>query len=83
MFGKDWRMRWMYSGAGVMLHRVRAIDWNEDEARGDGVTACGRMDEMTMPGILGRAGSTRCPVCCDLAGVPRGRGAPFNQGIDA
>lgn len=73
----------MHSGAGFAIHRVYAIDWNEDTCEADGVTACGRMDVMSMPGILSRIGATRCRDCCDIAGVPYGQGAPFNSGIDA
>jgi hypothetical protein len=83
-FGKDWRLRWMQTGwSGELLHRVYALDWNEDTCEADGVTACGQMDVLRMPGLLSRMAATRCPICCDIAGVPRGNGAPFNQGIDA
>lgn len=84
MFGRDWRMRWMYVGNGATLHRVYAIDYNDDTCEADGVTACGRMDSMSMPGILGRmGGAPRCRTCCMIVGIPIGNGAPFNEGIDA
>ena len=82
-FGKDWRQRWAQI-RGITLHRVYAVDWKEaDGFHGDGVTACGLMDELHMPGILSRMSAPRCPKCCLAAGVPLGDGAPCNSGIDA
>lgn len=78
-----WHKRWMQI-RGIKLHRVYAIDWaDSDEIGGDGVTACGLMDELHMPGLFSRMGAPRCGVCCFAAGVPKGDGAPFNQGSDA
>ena len=84
-FGNDWRMRWLTSerGAGP-LHRVASIIWDdEDQIAGSGVTACGKVYRLRIPGIFSRMGQPRCPMCCDVAGVPRGDGAPCNQDIDA
>jgi hypothetical protein len=83
LFGKDWRKRWMHSGRrGPLLHRVYATDWNAWTCEGTGVTACGLMDSLHMPGIFSRMGAVRCPACCRAAGVPSGHGNPFNEGID-
>jgi hypothetical protein len=35
-----------------------------------------------MPGFLSRMALPRCAHCCRIVGVKRGKGAPFNQGID-
>lgn len=84
-FGSDWRARWLVLPSWNRLHRVAAITWQRGEGRqvGYGVTACGRFDKLQMPGVLSRTGLPRCAYCCRIAGVPRGEGAPFNEGIDA
>lgn len=83
-FGKDWRCRWLVLPRWGALHRVAWIDWEDDDhIAGIGSTACGRMGRLFMPGFMSRMGLPRCARCCAAAGVPRGDGAPFNQGIDA
>ena len=54
----------------------------DDQIRGEGITICGRKGSLMMPGIFSRIGLPRCSRCCDILGIPRGEGAPFNQGID-
>lgn len=81
---EHWRSRWLVLPSWNRLHRVSEITWEGDEDemnRGYGVTLCGRKGYLVMPGILSRMGGQRCAHCCRLAGVPRGDGAPFNQGI--
>jgi hypothetical protein len=83
-FGDDWRKRWMQLRDNGTLHRVAAITWaDSDEIGGHGTTACGRFAELHMPGVISRMAATRCRLCCLVAKVPPGEGAPFNQGIDA
>ena len=83
MFGNDWILRWLLI-RGATLHRVYAIDWADDDMNdGDGVTACGRMDELHMPGYMSRFYAPRCCKCCAIAGVREGDGVPMNYGWDA
>lgn len=50
----------------------------------EGWTACGMKGVFEMPGIFSRGGlgggARRCPKCCDIVGVARGCGAPYNCG---
>ncbi len=65
------------------LHRIAEMNWEDGEMiAGRGVTLCGRRGRMCMPGVCSRLGLPRCAHCCRLAGVPRGDGVPWNQGID-
>jgi hypothetical protein len=83
-FGESWWRRWMYLRDGYSLHRVAAISWADlDRIDGWGATACGKFGELRAPGVLGRMGANRCRECCKEVGIPRGAGAPFNEGIDA
>ena len=79
----DWRKRWLVLPSWNVLHRVSEIEWDDEEDRvaGDGVTLCGRRGWLQVPGISSRMGRKRCGHCCDLLGIPRGDGAPYNQGI--
>lgn len=69
------------------LHRVSSIDWDDwggepaDKITGYGRTVCGVEGRLAMPGILSRMGLPRCARCCDFVGIPRGDGAPFNEGM--
>jgi hypothetical protein len=82
MFGTDWRQRWLQISNRSTLHRVSSITWaDNDEIWGHGATACGEFATLHMPGIFSRMWSPRCRVCCHVAGVPPGDGAPWNSGI--
>lgn len=91
-----WRWRWLQTSTGnsSILHRLtKRTRWNrKGEIAGypeamrfrvcaEGWTACGMRGVFEMPGILSRMGARRCPRCCDVVGVPHGRGAPFNGDI--
>ena len=81
---EHWRDRWLTAGHGT-LHRVASIIWDDgdrgEHLQGSGATACGRILRLQAPGLLSRLGAPRCALCCRVAGVPRGHGAPHNQGI--
>jgi hypothetical protein len=83
---EHWRSRWLVLPTWDRLHRVSEIEWEGDDAddlrHGTGTTLCGRKGYLQMPGVLSRMGLPRCAHCCRLAGVPRGDGAPFNQGLE-
>lgn len=77
-------MRWLNESGGGPLHRVASIIWDDDdEIVGSGVTACGEFARLHIPGLFSRMGQLRCRLCCLVAGVPPGYGAPFNDGYDA
>lgn len=79
-----WRSRWLVLPSWSRLHRVAEVAWDsEDMTRGTGLTVCGRRGTLVMPGLLSRMDLPRCAHCCDALGVPRGDGAPYNQGIGA
>ncbi|MEY2653375.1 MAG: hypothetical protein RLZZ524_402 [Pseudomonadota bacterium] len=83
-FGKHWHLRWLVTPSYSVLHRVAWIDWEDaDRLRGIGMAACGRMDLLLVPGLFSRMLLDRCSRCCAVANVPRGVGAPYNEGIDA
>lgn len=50
---------------------------------GHGVSVCGARGYFTMPGIFSRMGRPRCGHCCNILVIPKGDGAPFNEGKDA
>ena len=92
----DWRSRWLVTNEWDKLHRIAEIRWGwvsdengklfqdtcEDEKiNGIGVTLCGIEGPVGMPGIFSRMGLERCPRCCELMGIPEGKGNPFNEGI--
>lgn len=88
----DWRFRWLVTETWGALHRVVAGKKSPSDKPippwGVGVvdarTACGlQRDFMAMPGLFSRMGLRRCSGCCARVGVPRGKGAPYNEGIDA
>lgn len=80
----EWRERWLQFSGGRTLHRVASITWEDaDRIAGHGVTACSQFKRLVLPGVLSRLGAPRCRVCCAIAGLPDGKGAPMNQGIDA
>jgi len=81
--GTDWRRRWSVLPGWRRLHRVSEIVYDWEDVAGDGVTVCGRRGRLRMPGILSRTALPRCAHCCAALGIPRGDGAPFNEGIDA
>jgi hypothetical protein len=66
-------------GADDLLHAVAATtnDCDEDWF-GVGYTECGLVGELTIPGIGGRMTAERCPVCCDVVGMPYGVQSPKN-----
>lgn len=82
-----WHSRWLVLPTWRRLHRVARLavplDAFEESPVAHGQTLCGVFGKLAMPGILSRDGLQRCAHCCDRAGVPRGDGAPFNQGVDA
>jgi hypothetical protein len=83
-FGKHWYLRWLVTPRYSVLHRVAWIDWESPASpNGVGMTACGRMDLLLVPGVFSRLLLKRCTRCCAVADVPRGVGAPYNEGIDA
>jgi hypothetical protein len=81
-FARDWRARWLVTPRGSTLHRVSSISWDDgEEIAGYGTTACARFERLSMPGLFGRMSAPRCRLCCLVAGVPTGDGAPFNAGL--
>ena len=80
-----WHSRWLVLPSWERLHRVAAIEWDDDDMIGGGgvgVTVCGRKGRLVIPGIFSRMGMPRCAHCCKGTGVPRGDGAPVNHGIE-
>jgi len=81
-FGDDWRKRWCQIGRSSVLHRVATTEGDyetEDRVGTQGTTACGKAGWLGMPGIFSRMDAPRCPACCRAVGIPRGRGAPYND----
>ncbi len=78
----EWRSRWVQIGGLITLHRVRRIAnrraW-KDLPSGPGETVCGKKGNVNMPGFLSRMSAKRCPRCCELVGIPKGIGAPYND----
>jgi hypothetical protein len=89
-----WRWKWMcLEGSWNRLHRISVIKWGiysdgefpdmqEERISGLGIAVCGVRGDFHMPGIFSRMGLERCTRCCDLLEIPRGKGAPYNEGID-
>ena len=83
MSSEDWRRDWLVLPTWNRLHRVVDIEWDEEDSpHGTGTTLCGRFGRLSIPGIMSRMGMPRCARCCKLTGIPRGDGAPFNEGIE-
>lgn len=84
---KMWPWRWLVFASWKRLHRVATYtrqhedDWRQVGV--EGTTVCGLSGDLLMPGFQSRLGLARCAHCCDRLGVPRGIGAPYNEGIDA
>lgn len=81
---EHWRSRWLvFPDSWNRLHRVAEIKWdNEYMIGGYGTTVCGLGGYLTMPGIISRMSLPRCAHCCRELGIPRGDGAPANEGIE-
>jgi hypothetical protein len=46
----------------------------------EGTTACGRVSGyLAIPGLFSRMGAERCGPCCELTGMPPGKGSPKND----
>ncbi len=89
-----WRWRWMQAPGKITMHRIKSyklggshracdrLDWG---CRGVGKaeTVCGLKGRFEMPGFNSRLSALRCGECCDKLSIRRGRGAPFNDGINA
>lgn len=91
----QWRWRWMqgYEKDAGYLHRIKsfraggthaACDREDMFVRGvkGATTVCGLRGTFLMPGLFSRMGAKRCKECCEKLGVPQGRGAPFNDGLN-
>lgn len=78
---EGWRFRWCVTKSWNRLHRVVSGTLKRDDFVGFrfGKTACGLTGDLQMPGVLSRMGLERCAKCCKAAGIPKGRGAPFNS----
>lgn len=57
------------------LHHVPAWKPEVDGREGRGTAACGIVTLWEIPGPFSRLGLARCPLCCDVVGVPHGQGA--------
>jgi hypothetical protein len=85
-----WHSRWLVLPSWNRLHRIASVDgysrkMSRHGINGEpvvGVSACGRRGRFAMPGIVSRMGLERCVRCCDVVGVPKGKGAPYNQGVN-
>jgi hypothetical protein len=71
---------WAYGSAGGRLHHVATID---GPIQGgivgvEGTTACGRVGQWFVPGILARMSNDRCKQCCRALKLPEGVGSPKN-----
>lgn len=84
---EQWACRWVEVSGRRRLHRVARLDVSLDAFLewpvSKGRTLCEIEGTLEMPGVASRIGAERCPACCELAGVPRGNGAPMNEGLDA
>lgn len=81
----DWRERWMVLASWNVLHRIESLnpeEWKEYEVGATGKAVCGATGWFCIPGIFSRMSLKRCDHCCDRLDIPRGDGAPFNQGLD-
>src|SRR5690606_28013430 len=47
-------------------------DWDGDPV--EGTSACGKGVRLLIPGLFSRMGTLRCDHCCDLWGLPYGKG---------
>lgn len=79
------RKRWLVLPNWGKLHRVAETEGEDWEADGlipigiQGVTLCGLVGRLAMPGVFSRMGLPRCAHCCDRLGIPRGDGAAYND----
>lgn len=78
---------WVYTSDGRRLHhpRLNAEQYEECEQWGgiydEEVTLdCGRKaTTILIPGVLSRMSTPRCRRCCDITGLPQGKGSPKND----
>jgi hypothetical protein len=54
-------------------------DPREEMSDPTGRTACGRVGELSIPGMFSRLGLPRCRHCCRMTGMPPGDGSPKND----
>jgi hypothetical protein len=76
--------RWLVLPSGRRLHRVAYLARPEDLLEGEtvgGTVMCGLVGPLQVPGAFSRMGLPRCARCCRAVGIPQGKGAPFNYGI--
>ncbi len=89
-----WPSRWLITDEWDALHRVAEITWGyfakdgslgpaepDDMIEGLGKTCCGLEGKLRMPGFLSRLDLPRCPKCCEIMGIPVGKGNPYNEKI--
>lgn len=78
-------MDWLqHDGEGLLHHAALNSTQQHDmewESRCADVTlTCGAMVEAAwIPGPSSRMGDMRCNKCCDVVGIPRGKGSPKND----
>ena len=54
---------------------ITYLDWSAE-----GITACGRVSGyLAIPGLFTRMGAQRCGPCCEVTGMPPGKGSPKND----
>lgn len=71
---------WLTADDLTLLHYAAGLT-GEDETLWEKVRlACGqRVEWVCIPGIFTRMGARRCGACCDIRGLPRGKGSPKND----
>lgn len=68
-------------GALIVLHYDGWYEHGDNygEEHGPAPALCGESGEWSIPGVGSRMSITRCPRCCELAGLPDGVGSPKND----
>src|SRR5690606_8492279 len=81
----EWDWVQALHGRSTTLHHLARYDGPIADERYDpcvsglGAASCGFATEWHIPGLFSRTGARRCPRCCDVFGIKRGRGSPKND----
>jgi hypothetical protein len=72
---------WVVTDAWDVLHAPDMWDPLDDDETSvpDGITACGLRGALHIPGVFTRMGAERCASCCEVTGMPPGKGSPKND----
>ena len=71
---------WLVFESSSVLHALRTqIQPKEGDVSCWGVTECGRLGTLYIPGMGARVGLDRCRTCCRVTGMPEGMQSPKND----